>query len=264
MRRTLFRRTAVAAVSAASLALLVSGCGADATAPDAKGKDKGASAAPEKSAEAPAGKALTSAELDKVLLTQADLATHLVKKGTKADEVELSALKADKPECSPLLEAISSAPLGKPSAHALVKAVQKPDKMKVDPNATDEEKFEAGMGALTQPVTADRVASYDGTGAQDAFAALAKAGKDCAGGFNATQAGEKVKITKVVADPVTGGDEAQGWILTMDMDGEKPMPIRVAAARKGNALASFYTISLGGAVTAQPTGVIEAQLKKLG
>ncbi|MGW7412881.1 hypothetical protein [Streptomyces sp. NPDC054863] len=263
MRRTDLRRTAVAAVAAASLTLLVGACGADKPAPDAPAA--GASGKQEEPGkkEEPAAKALSAAELEKVALVEGDLATHMVQKGTKADEVPDGAVKVDKPECKLLGDAMAAAPMGKPVAHLLRKAIEKPAKMKVDPTASAEEKAKAGLNAMTQPVTAERLASYEGKGAQEAFASLNKAGQACGGGFNGDQAGEKVKITKVLADTVTGGDEAQGWTVTMDGEGTEVV-MKLAAVRKGGTLATFYTISLGGTVKAQPTGVIEAQLKKLG
>ncbi|MEU8889277.1 hypothetical protein [Streptomyces sp. NPDC048442] len=257
MRRTDLRRTAVAAVAAASLTLLVGACAADK--PAAHAPAAGAPAKPEEAA----AKALSAAELEKAALAEGDLSTHMVKNGTKADEVPDGAVKTDKAECKPLGDAMAAIPMGKPAAHVLRKAVEKPAKMKVDPNASAEEKAKAGIAAMTQPVTADRLASYEGKGAQEAFAALSKAGQACGGGFTGDQAGEKVKITKVLADTVTGGDEAQGWTLTMDGDGTEVV-MKLAAVREGSTLATFYTISLGGTVKAQPAGVIDAQVKKLG
>ncbi|MFD3512752.1 hypothetical protein [Streptomyces sp. NPDC058657] len=262
MRRTLFRRHAVAVVSAVSLTLLVGACGADKSADaPAKGDAKGSPSAPAK--EEPAAKALTAAELEKAAIEQADLTTHLVTKGTKADEVPPGAVKTDKAECKPLLDTFSAVPSGKPVAHLLRKAVEKPAKTKTDPKATEEEKAKAGLNALTQPVTADVLASYEAKGAQDAYTALGKAAQTCSGGFSGEQAGEKIKIKKIVPDQVTGGDEAQGWTITMEGDGSDVV-LKLAAVRKGSTLATFSTISLGGTVKAQPTAVIEAQLKKLG
>ncbi|MFI0980018.1 hypothetical protein ACH4SP_23810 [Streptomyces sp. NPDC021093] len=271
MRRTDLRRTAVAAVAVASLTLLVGACGADkpaADAPAAGAPSGGASAKQEEPGkqEEPAAKALSVAELEKLALAQGDVTTYMVTKGTKADEAVAGSVKSDKPECKPLVDALSAIPMGQPGAHVLRKAIEKPAKMKVDPGASAEEKAKAGLGALTQPITAERLASYEGKGAQEAFATLEKAGKSCAGGFNGEQDGEKLKITKVAPDTVTGGDQAQGWTLSMAGDGpdEQDVVMKLAAVRKGGTLATFYTISLGGTVKAQPTPVIEAQLKKLG
>ncbi|MCX5204798.1 hypothetical protein OG897_25495 [Streptomyces sp. NBC_00237] len=272
MRRALFRRTAVAVASVASLTLLVGACGADKPADTpAKGGGKAASDAPAKGGD-PAGsagssaKALTAAELEKVALAEGDVTTHMIAPGKKADEVPAGSIKVDKPECTPLADAMVGVAVGKPGASVLRKAIEKPAKMKVDPKASDEEKFKAGMGALTQPVTVERLASYDGTGAQEAFAALDKAGKACAGGFGGQQGGDKVNIAKVTPDAVTGGDEAAGW--TFDMKGQGPdemdVVMKLAAVRKGGTVATFYTFSLGGTVKAQPVPVIGAQLKKLG
>ncbi|MFF0744502.1 hypothetical protein ACFYVL_29285 [Streptomyces sp. NPDC004111] len=268
MRRALFRRAAVrrtaAALSVVSLSLLVGACGADAPAP-AKGGDKAAPSAPAQPAEQ-AAKALTAAELEKVALAQGDVPTHLVTPGTKADEAAAGSVKADRAECKPLLDALAAVPQGTPGAHVLRKAVEKPAKMKVDPKASAEEKAKAGLNALSQPVTAERLASYEGKGAQEAFAGLAKAGKACAGGFGGQQGGDKLRIASVTPDAVSGGDEAQGWTFQMKAQGpdESDVVMKLAAVRKGGTLATFYTISLGGTVKTQPTAVIEAQLRKLG
>ncbi|CAM5256068.1 lipoprotein [Streptomyces spiroverticillatus] len=266
MRRALFRRTAVAAVSVASLTLLVGACGADKPAAQASGAPAGGgSDAPGKGQE-PAAKALTAAELEKVALAEGDVATHMIAAGKPADNVPAGSVKVDKPQCAPLADAMVAAAPGKPGASVVRKAIEKPAKMKLDPGASAEEKARAGLGALTQPVTVQRLASYDGKGAQEAFAALDKAGKDCAGGFDGVQAGDKIKIAKVTPDTVTGGDEARGWTFDMKAQGpdESDVVMKLAVVRKGGALSTFYTFSLGGTVKKQPVPVIEAQIKKLG
>ncbi len=267
MRRTVFRRAAVvrtvaAAASVASLTLALGACGADKGA-ESPAKGAGASAGASAKGEEPAAKTLTAAELEKAALAQGDVTTHQVVNGTKADEVAPGAVKTDKPECKPLLDAASAVPVGKPVAKVLRKAVQKPEKMRVDPTASAEDKAKAGLDALSQPVTADVLASYDGKGAQEGYAAYAKAAEACAGGFGGEQAGEKLAFTKVVPDTVTGGDEAQGWTIAMKADGTEVLT-KLAVVRKGNTLATFYTISLGGTVKEQPASLIAAQVKKLG
>ncbi|MEU1310940.1 hypothetical protein ABZ419_18890 [Streptomyces cinnamoneus] len=257
MRRTTVRRTAVAA-TAVSLALLVSACGSkkeDSSAKD-EPKAKASSGAPA----APGGKALSKAELDKLVLTQADLQGHKVAEATQADLAATKDVSSDKAECKPLVDAMMMHGAGTPAATATRKIVAVPQAPAADASA--EEKMKAGLGALGATVTADTLGSHDGQGATEAVAGLKKAGTDCAGGFTLTAGGEKTKITKVESASYTAGDEAVAFTLTVDLEGQAGTA-HMVAVRKGSTVATFYSQSLAGKAE-QPKAVIDAQMKKLG
>ncbi|MFF1507723.1 hypothetical protein [Streptomyces sp. NPDC058326] len=254
--RTPFR-TASVAVTAVSLALLVTACGGGKKSDD-QGKD-GKDAAPSASAttSAPPAEALSAAELEKLIVEQADLPGYQVKKAPAAEIVPSSAVAADKPSCKPFADAMSYIATGNPAASAHRRAIEVP---KTDGATASPEDI---MGALGAPATGVTLGSYDGKGAQEAFASLKKAGAECGGGFTLIGGGEKTKITKVEPETVSAGDEALAWTVTTDVAGQ-PFVTKLVAFRKGGTLASFSTLSFGGPVKSLPTAIITAQDKKLG
>jgi hypothetical protein len=267
MRRTTARRTAVAAC-AVSFALLVGACGAeksegDAAAGDkAKGKDGGSSAA----------KALSAAELEKLVLAAKDLKVeHKITKATKVDQVAGKRAATDKAECKPFVDVLAFRPLGTPGASAQRKIVPVPAKAAKD--ATPEEKMKAAMDVFKGTITSDTIGSYDGKGAEEAFAALRSAGEACTGGFILSDGADlankdNTKFTKVAAGTAyTGGDEALVFDLSFDMEGEggakETGSHQVVAVRKGNNLAAFGVLGLTGKAEF-PKAIIDAQVAKLG
>ncbi|AXE22559.1 hypothetical protein C0216_03100 [Streptomyces globosus] len=256
MRSTFVRRSVMTA-SAVSLALLATACGSS----DSKGEAKADAPAPAASSAAPAAKGKTDAEMASVIVKQADLPDHLIKEATGAEAALGAAATSDKPECLPLVRAQSLAPVGTATGAARTKVVAKPKEPAA--NASAEEKVKAAMDALGASATAVTVASYDGKGADDAFAALKAAGTACAGGYTATSAGDTGKISKVSAGtPVTAGDAALAYTVESDADGEK-ISTQLVVVRKGNTLATFSAVSLKGTAE-QPKAVVDAQVKKLG
>ncbi|MBT2491318.1 hypothetical protein J7E96_22900 [Streptomyces sp. ISL-96] len=250
MRRTTVRRTAVAA-SAISMALLLSACGAD----------KSADAAPDDKAPGKATKALSQAELDKLVLAEGDLKNHKVTEPSKAEVALAKTATSDKAECKPLVDAMMLKPVGSPAATTSRKISTLPEKPAKD--ATTEEKAEAGLAALGKTVLmSDGVGSYEGKGAQEALAALRTAGEACAGGFTMTAGSDKTKVTKLAPGTYAGGDEAVAFTVTTEQDGAVGTS-QLVTVRKGNALVSFFAISLAGK-TEQPKAAIDAQLAKLG
>ncbi|MFE5482148.1 hypothetical protein [Streptomyces sp. NPDC056527] len=246
-------RTAAAVASAASLALLLTACGGD-----GKGEEKGKDAAkPSATSAAPAAKALSAAELEKLVVEQADLKAHKVQKAEAGDVVKSGDVATDKAACKPIADAMSFIAPGSPAATVQRKAVAIPEK-----NAT-QDPTDAAIGALGAPVTAVTLGSYDGAGAQDALALLKTAGTECAGGFTVKSGGEQTKVSKVAPDTVTAGEEAVAFTVTSDMEGT-PFISKLVVFRKGNNLAALSTISLAGEVKEQPKVLIDAQAAKLG
>ncbi|MGW0032384.1 hypothetical protein ACWDXD_21450 [Streptomyces sp. NPDC003314] len=245
-------RTVAVATTAVSLALLATACsGGDG------GKDAGkGSAAPSASATsaAPAAKALSAAELEKLIVEQADLPGHQVQKAKAGDMVKPETVATDKAACKPLADAMAFVATGSPAASVQRKAVEVPKKTGSPEDA---------LGALAAPVTSVTLGSYEGQGAQEAFASLKAAGTDCAGGFAITGEGQEAKVTKVAPETLSAGEEALAWTVTADVDGS-PFVTKLVVFRKGGTLASFSSFSLAGAVKELPKAVVEAQAKKLG
>ncbi|MFF3840252.1 hypothetical protein [Streptomyces sp. NPDC001930] len=251
--RTSIRSAAVAA-TAVSLALLVTACGGG-----EKSDDKGKDAAPSASAttSAPPAEALSAAELDKLIVATADVKGHQVTKADTGDVVPAAQVTTDKAACAPIAHAMSFISPGSPAASTQRKVLEEPKK---DASASPEDAILGGLGAR---VTAVTLGSYDGQGAQEAFASVKKAGTECADGFTVVHLKEKTKVGKVAPESVTAGDEAVAFTVTTEMEGE-PFVSKLVVFRKGNTLASFSTISLvPGGVKALPQAVIDAQAAKL-
>ncbi|MFJ3925702.1 hypothetical protein [Streptomyces sp. NPDC090022] len=239
--------------SAVSLALLVTACGSDKPA-DKKDEPKAAGSA----AAAPAAKGKTDAELAPVLIVQADLPDHVFKGATPQEAGAGATATTDKAECKPLVQAQSFSAIGTATGTARTKVAAKPKEPAAD--ASPEDKLKAALGTTATAVT---LASYDGKGAQEAFAAVKAAGTACAGGYTATQGAESGKISKVAAgEAVTAGDEALAYTIDTDADGEK-ITTQLVVVRKGNTLATFSSLSLSGTAE-QPKAAVAAQTKKLG
>ncbi|MFI5981286.1 hypothetical protein ACIBEA_10480 [Streptomyces sp. NPDC051555] len=261
MGSTLVRRSVLTA-SAVSLVLLATACGADKAAKD-ESKDGGAtSAAPSAPAADAGAKAKTAAELKTLLVTQADLAEHVVKEATASELQEAAAAYATtKAECQPLALVMAGSGPGKAAANVATKATTKPKKPADD--ASPEEKLKAITDALKLTVTMDGLNSYEGKGAQEAFAAVKAAGTACAAGYPGAKEADTGKVTKVApGSVVTAGDEAVAFNVERELEGEKT-PTQLVVVRKGNTLAALYTISFGGNGEASKA-VVDAQVKKLG
>ncbi|WP_053702822.1 hypothetical protein [Streptomyces sp. WM6368] len=258
MRSALVRRTVLTA-SAVSLTLLATACGSD-KADKADAKPDAKPSAPASSA-APAAKGKTDAELVKLLVTQADLADHTFKDSTPAEAAAGATATSDKPECKVLVQAQAFVPAGTPSGTARTKAVATPKP--AAEGASPEDAAKAIVGALGSTATTVTLASYEGKGAEEAFAAVKTAGEKCAGGYSATQDGETTKITKAAPGAaVTAGDEALPLTIELDVDGDK-LTTQLILVRKGNTVATFSSLSLSGTAE-QPKALVEAQAKKLG
>ncbi|MFH8616790.1 hypothetical protein ACH4E8_17145 [Streptomyces sp. NPDC017979] len=262
MSKVPVRRTAVAA-SLISLSLALTACGSEDEKKDAKGDAKGSPSA----AAAPAAKALTQAELEKLALAKADLKDHEFTDPEPGDILKSGSAVADKPACRPLAAAAMEGTPGTAVARVSRMIMPVPKTAPTPSGASTDEKIETGLKNAADSLdrismTFTTLSTYDGTGAADAMAALKKAGTDCAAGFGVTVEGDKTKITKVAPAAYGGGDEAIAHTLTMDIDGE-PTETQLVTVRKGGTIANFFTMLLG--EKAAPSKAIpDAQVKKLG
>ncbi|MCH0542388.1 hypothetical protein I3F58_23110 [Streptomyces sp. MUM 203J] len=253
MRRSKFVRRSAVAATAVSLALLVTACGGEAkddAAPEETAKAD--SSAPAADAPAPAAEVLSADELEKALVVQGDVEGFKVKKPMDAalKMLETGSVTTDKAECEPLARLVISFKLGEPAATAATQATAELDKK----NLFDMKSTMIGLS------------SYEGKGAEETLASVRTAGGACADGFTYTVGAETTKVTKVEELKVSGGDEATGWVVTTEVDGEK-MPYHAGLVRQGSTLAAFPTLNLGSAVTGKdsdfPAALATAQVEKL-
>ncbi|MFJ3666029.1 hypothetical protein ACIPSE_06215 [Streptomyces sp. NPDC090106] len=252
------RIAATLSVSALSLAL-VTGC-SDKGSTDSEGGSKESSAASSSDA-----KALTSAELEKLLLTKSDLTGYEVDSGDDTIPQSKNDAKADKSACDPLVWATTALPPGDTDASASNAVTSVPSAASKDPSKLTEDDFTA---ALDVDATLVGLSSYDGDGAEKALKSVSDAVAACSGGYGVTAEGETTKITKVATEKGSGaGDASVGYATDVDMDGEGTTTVHVDVVRKGNNVATFYTINLAaltsGGKTAIPAEVVQAQIAKL-
>ncbi|GHI05386.1 hypothetical protein AQI88_22895 [Streptomyces cellostaticus] len=256
------RLCATAAVGVLSFTL-ITGC-SDGGSKDS-GDGKGGQAAK------PAAKALSAAELKKLIIAKGEVTGYkvtAVKGGTPAK----SAVKADDAQCEPLLHVLTGIAPGDAAAETNRMATQ--DKKDPTDHATSMDdladgKFEDAIkNSMNLDVTVVVLSSYDGDGAEKALQSVSGAVKACAGGFTGDQAGEKAKFTKVAEEKSAGtGDASLAFAATSDMGDGDAAPVHAEVVRHGNTLASYTTMNIGAMMAKKaytvPAAVIKAQTAKL-
>ncbi|WCN02742.1 hypothetical protein [Streptomyces sp. M92] len=270
MRPTAVRRAALAA-SAAALALLVTACGgssdedgdeakatSDQSAPAGDGKTESEQAAPE-------GGALGAAELEKVALAQVDVKSGKVATEIPADEdVSRDKVSTDDEACLPVALAVAAVAQGEPGAEVKRSWEGRTDTLSEGsgPDGQDMTETQVNMIRLN-------VASYAGGGAEQALTELKTATEKCAGGFNATVDGEKMRVAAVTTTAAPeGGDEGVAATVGIDIGKETASPMKIVLVREGGTLATFSATNLSsmmsGADFEVPMDVVDAQVAKLG
>ncbi|MGV9908637.1 hypothetical protein ACWEWD_10795 [Streptomyces tendae] len=267
MSSTTVRRTALAA-SAAALALLVTACGGsddDSAAGDDKAKAEQSAPAEGAGESAPAGKALTAAELEKVALAQADVKNGEVTTELSADDqVAKDQISADDKACLPLVHVQGAVAQGEPAAdvqRSWQGQSESPSQSK-GPDGQDMTDIDVNKILLN-------VASYADGGAEEAMAGLKAAVEKCADGFDATAGGDKMRVTKVSgADAPKGGDEGLTANIGVATGGDGSGLMKLVVVRKGSTLATFSAVNLSSMMTGAefevPAEVVDAQVAKLG
>ncbi|MEU6671320.1 hypothetical protein [Streptomyces sp. NPDC046727] len=256
------RLCATAAVSALSLAL-VTGCGDKGS--DDSGKSSG------KDGAKPAAKALSAAELKKLIIAEGDVTGYKVGpvEGGIPDE---SKVKADDAKCDPLVRTLTGIAPGDPAANTSRMATE--DKKDPTDDATSlddmaDGKFEDAIKeSMDLDVTVVTLASYDGDGAAQALKSVSEAVKACAAGFSGEQDGEKGKFTKVSEEKSSGtGDESVAFTTSNDAGKDGVMPLHAEVVRHGNTLATYTTINIGAGMAKKAytvsVPVVKAQAAKL-
>ncbi|WAZ23754.1 hypothetical protein STRCI_005119 [Streptomyces cinnabarinus] len=245
---------ATVAMSAVTLAL-ITGCSSDES-KDSSDNGKEASASPTQAA-----KALSAAELEKLLLTKSDIKGYKVDSGDDTLPKSKSEVKPDKAECAPL--AWSTAGLAPGDTEASASNTVAEDKASTATAAPDdfEDAFDLNM-------TFVGLSSYDGDGAEKTMKALSDGVAACSDGYGLAADGENSKVTKVASAKASGqGDESVAFSQGVDMDGEGTAEFTTEVVRKGNTIATFYTVNLAslgtGKVAEIPAEVVTAQVGKL-
>ncbi|MEU1516725.1 hypothetical protein ABZ490_32050 [Streptomyces sp. NPDC005811] len=267
MKRTSGARLcSTAAIGALSLALLT-GCSSDDGSKKGSGDSKGSSSSSSSSSSGSDAKALASAELEKLLLAQGDVKGYKVADGDDTLPKSKSVVKTDKAACDPLAWATGGLAPGDTDAN--VSNSVSTDKASDAPTSLDDAGEADIEGAFDIDMTFVGLSSYDGDGAEKAMKAVSDGVTACAGGYALKAEGETSKVTKVATDKGTGGgDEAVAFSEVVDMDGEGTATFHAEVIRKGNTVATFYTVNFaafgdGGDMGPVPAAVITAQLGKL-
>ncbi|MER7570639.1 hypothetical protein [Streptomyces sp. NPDC126514] len=245
---------ATVAMSAVTLAL-ITGCSSEDKDSD-KGTGTEASASPTQAA-----KALSAAELEKLLLAQGDVKGYKVQAGDDTLPKAKTEVKTDKAECDPLAWATAALAPGETDAHASNTVAEDKAASATAAPESVEDAFDINM-------TFVGLSSYDADGAEKAMKAVNDGVAACSGGYGMKAAGEDSKVTKVGSAKAAGqGDESVAFSQDVDMDGEGTATFTTEVVRKGNTVATFYTVnfaSLGTGKAAEiPAEIVTAQLGKL-
>uniref|UniRef100_A0AAU2A1A2 Lipoprotein n=1 Tax=Streptomyces sp. NBC_00093 TaxID=2975649 RepID=A0AAU2A1A2_9ACTN len=262
MRSAAVRRTALAA-SAVGLALLVTSCGGSSDDGAGDSDKAGGSGESTQAGKTAPGKALTSAELAKVALVQADVKSGtLTEKVPAKDDIAQSGVTSEDAACAPLAYLQAGSYVGEPVA--TVKRTWKGDVAKPAAGASEEDQFLATLDLEQAVIT---LASYEDGGAEQAMKDLNTSVDKCAAGFSFTVTGTKsdaLKVTKTAAPE--GADEALA--LTTTVDAGLKAPMKAVVVRKGSTVVYVPAVNFASASTGKdydfPTEIIDAQLAKLG
>ncbi|MEW2509788.1 hypothetical protein [Streptomyces sp. NPDC046870] len=257
------RLCATAAVSALSLAL-VTGCG------DGGSKDSGDAKGPD--AAKPAAKALSAAELKKLIIAKGEVPGYEVGpvEGGIPDSAKVT---SDDAKCRPVLQVFTGIAPGEPAANTSRMATEDKKKDPTDDATSLDDladgKFEDAINkSMDLDVTVVTLASYDGDGAERALTSVSDAVKACADGFSGVQDGEKGKFTKVAEEKSSGtGDASVAFTATNDAGEDGAMPLHAEVVRHGNTLATYTTINIGAMMSKKAytvsAPVVKAQAAKL-
>ncbi|MFG2945089.1 hypothetical protein [Streptomyces adustus] len=256
------RLGATAVVSVLSLAL-ITGCSGDGPKDTADAKASGSAAS---KTTAPAAKALGAADLEKLLLAQGEVKGYKVDSGDDTLPKSKSEVETDKAECAPLAWATAGLAPGDTAANASnsVQQAKASDKSVSAEDAGAEDI----ANAFDVTMTFVGLSSYDGDGAEKALKAVSDGVKACSGGYGLKADGEDTKVTKVTAaKSAGGGDESVAFAEQVDMDGEGTATFNTEVIRKGNTVATFYTVNFAAFATGDamenPAAVVQAQVAKL-
>ncbi|WP_327317483.1 hypothetical protein [Streptomyces sp. NBC_01235] len=255
------RLCATAAIGALSLSLLTA-CSDEGSKDSADSKtSSSASASASSPSSASGAKALTSAELVKLLLAQGEIKGYKVEAEDDSAKSSKSSVKIDKAACNPLAWATNGLPPGDTDANAT-------NSLTEEKATTATAKPEDLENAFDVSVTFVGLSSYEAGGAEKAMKALSDGVTACAGGYGFTADGETSKVIKVAAEKGSGqGDESVAFIQDVVVEGQT-VTAHTEVVRKGGILATLFTMDIatlakGGEMSDIPAAVIDAQVAKL-
>lgn len=264
------RLCATVAVSALSLAL-ITGC-SDGGSDDAESNTENAAQGSGKGT----AKALTAAELKKLILAKGDVDGYEVEAAPKSISIPKSGVTVDKEQCRPLAWAMTAlAPGDAAAATSRMVTETKPASASASPSKSledlSEEEFDdAWSAALSRTVTFVGLSSYDGDGAAKTFKSVSDAIGSCSGGYTLTPGTDGQKYTKIAAEKASGtGDESVAFAASGEMDEADGQTgtVHTEVVRHGSTLVTYYTVNLGALVSDKaydvPSVVIDAQAAKL-
>ncbi|MFF3498863.1 hypothetical protein [Streptomyces sp. NPDC003247] len=265
MNRSSGARLCAAAVLGALSLALVTGCSSGDGKKDKGSKGSGSGSGAAASSSAPAAEALTSAELEKLLLAQGVDKGFTVESGDDTLPKSKSTVQVDDEACAPLAYAMAALPPGETEAGASNTVTE--DKLS-DATSVEDLTEEDIDDAFSVATTFVGLSSYDGDGAEKALKAVTDGIDACSGGFGITADGEDQKITKVTADQASvAGDGSAAFAAVVDTGSDGPVTFHVEMVRSGSTLATFYPINLTtlveGGESEVPAVVVEAQVAKL-
>ncbi|WP_328750115.1 hypothetical protein OHT57_31770 [Streptomyces sp. NBC_00285] len=249
---------AAATVGVLSLAL-ITGCGGGS---DDDPKESGASkeAGASSSRSTATAKALSTAELEKLLLAKGDAAGYQADDGDDTLPKAKSEVKSDKAACAPLAHAMAGLAPGDADA-SVSNSLTKSPEATGSPDASS-------LETLNVEMTFVGLSSYDGDGAEKAVKAVSDGIAACSGGFTISAGGETQKITKVASERPSGkGDQSVAFSVGSDIDGQGAATFNTEVVRVGNTVSTYYSVDFAslesGKAAPVPTAVIDAQLAKL-
>ncbi|MFI1562694.1 hypothetical protein ACH4ZX_06395 [Streptomyces sp. NPDC020490] len=264
------RMGAAVAVSVLSLAL-TTGCGGDSGAKDAKapaGEDS-----PSAASTAAAAKALGAGELEKLIVTKADLDGYDVRPADTGDRFAASKdqVTVADAKCQPIAYVLTGFAPGDESAYVNRMVTEKSTKPTA--SGTSDEDLENAMDGLQDvldsTMTIVSLSSYDGGGAEETMKSVTDAVGGCAGGFTVSAKGQDTQtFTEVAGEKSSGtGDQSVAFAVTSKVEGGTTT-VHAEVVRHGSTVATYYTLSLAALAGKKdtydiPADVVRAQAAKL-
>ncbi|MGW0334639.1 hypothetical protein ACWD0J_22680 [Streptomyces sp. NPDC003011] len=249
-------------MSVLSLAL-ITGCGGDADDADAaQGSDKSSATA------TTAAKTLSSAELEKLIITKADVDGYDVDSADTTDQFAKSKdeVTVKDAACEPIAYVLTGFAPGDESS--FVNRMASPAAEEITATET-EDPAGALEDALGATVTIVSLSSYEDDGAEKTMTAVSDAVEGCAGGFTASAPGQDTqKFTKVAAEKSAATGESVAFAVTGAVDGGGEATVHAEVVRHGSTVATYYSLSLaalGGKEIKYtvPAEIVTAQAAKL-
>ncbi|WP_327697328.1 hypothetical protein [Streptomyces sp. NBC_00459] len=269
-RSSRVRACATTTVGVLALAL-ITGCGGE---DSGKSKESGASATTQAGKTA---KAATEVELEKLLVTTAEVTGYKAESATAEARAgdSKSDLKVAAEVCAPIAYAVSGFAPGDEAAVVQSKVTQDAKKpTDTASESTDDVSDAEWQAEFAESMNIDMtfltLSSYDGDGAEKAMKAVSDAVAGCGGGFSVNGSTDRTKYTKIASVKTSGfGDESVAFSAT----GEPEEPNGATGftygevVRYGNTIAAYTTINLGKVVSGKPYAisapVVKAQSAKL-